>query len=233
MSRRSYRAPVPSPSYSVARSGPPVFFAFAGLMALMVVSALLHHPFLAFLGFCWLGSRIARRARRWSRDEWDVPHDLDALRKEARHEARRVERDLARARRSKSDRQAKDTSPELPAATLAAWRQARAAVQASTALADEDRAEMLSTLDAGLKATRELHAARARLGRPSESRLGAVADAAAARASQFEADCATLRQSLAALEIQEGDDSALSAVSRAADELAHRVAARREVDRLL
>jgi hypothetical protein len=195
------------------RGGPPLLFLAAA--AFFALSVIAHHPFLALLGLCWVGSRLARRAHR----SWD------------REEPRRSDRMPGRA--TATDRARPVTRvAELPPTAQAAWASARRAVVASTALSEPDRVAMLATLDAGRTAVLDLTSALEELDGTDDARLDAVAGAAAARAARFEGDCATLRRSLAALEIQEGDASPLDALGAAAEALAGRVDARSELDRL-
>lgn len=198
----------------------PAPFLFFGLAAFVALSVVANHPFLALFGLLWVGSRIARRVRReLEADSWDVPVEV-------------AERRSRSARAARRERTSRSRPSEVPASATRAWRSARAAVEGSTALTDEDKADMRETLDQGLKAVREITAALQRIRGDEDARLDSVADAAARRARKFEADCETLRRSVAALEIQEGDASALDALAEAAETLVGRVDARREIDRL-
>ncbi len=108
-----------------------------------------------------------------------------------------------------------------------AYDRARDAVERSTSLSDERRAELLKTLQDGLDEVASLDAARARL-----DGFGEVARKAEQRAAKFEADCNRLAASLAALEIQRGDTSAMDDLSAAVDDLTGRVDAHDEVESL-
>jgi len=181
----------------------PAPFVLAGVFGFMALSIVAHHPLIFLLGGAFVAGKLARRHR------WHRGHDRSHG-ESGRPRERRV-------RHGEAQR---------------AHAAARAAVESSEVVSAEERKDLVAKLDAGLEQVMALESARRRIGGIDDDRLRDVADRARERAVQFVADCDRIRTAVAALEVQGKETAGLDELARAAQAVADRIAARKEVDDL-